>query len=57
VKRAPLAGPHGATDWHVYVDWTRDELVFRVAGVDAPGNEIEAASLGVLNPLRKRVGL
>jgi beta-glucanase (GH16 family) len=31
VKRAPLAGRHDATDWHVYaVDWTRDELVFRV---------------------------
>jgi beta-glucanase (GH16 family) len=31
VKRAPFAGRHDATDWHVYaVDWTRDELVFKV---------------------------
>ena len=31
VKRAPLAGRHDATAWHVYsVDWTPDELVFKV---------------------------
>ena len=31
VKRAPLAGRHDATAWHVYsVDWMPDELVFRV---------------------------
>lgn len=31
VKRAPKAGRHDATGWHVYaVDWTPNELVFRV---------------------------
>ena len=31
VKRAPFAGRHDATDWHVYsVDWTSDDLEFKV---------------------------
>jgi beta-glucanase (GH16 family) len=31
VRRAPAAGRHDATAWHVYaVEWTRDALVFKV---------------------------